>query len=320
MPRYIRNTVILGKTEAPAGTDATPTGAANALLVSDMSIDTFDAQVISRDNIIGYFGSQGDIMGAYSKKVSFSVELAGSGTAATPPAWGALLQACAFAEGILSTPNRVEYTPVSTSLKTATIYYYDDGALHKLLGCMGNVTLSAKLGEKPMLKFEFVGMDGGDSATPNVAPTLTAWKTPVGLRKGNVTDISIGAAYSVGALSGGTVYSSTGLEINMGNAVNFTPLLNSESVDVTDRDASGSTELDLTAAQEITILADVKSMTPRSLGFVIGTTTGSQIIVHAPSVQFKKPKKVDRNKRRLIGYELNFIPVAGNDEVRIACV
>ena len=37
MPRFIRNTVILAKTEVTYGLDPTPSGAANALLVSNLS-------------------------------------------------------------------------------------------------------------------------------------------------------------------------------------------------------------------------------------------------------------------------------------------
>lgn len=320
MPRYIRNTVILAKTETTAGTDAAPIGAANALLISDMSITPLEAQNIPRDLVRGYFGASEELVGPAFKRVSFTVELAGSGTAATAPAWGPLLLACAFAEASLTTPNRVEYTPVSTSLKTATIYYYDDGVLHKLLGAMGNVTLSAKVGERPTLKFDFMGIDGGDTAVANPSATLTAWKKPVALTMANVTDITLGASYAAGALTGGTEYSSTGIEINLANQVQFTPLLNSELIDITNREVTGSTELDLTAVQEVSFMSSVKANTTDSLAMVIGTASGSKIIIHAPSVQLTNPGKVERNGKRLIGYNLRVMPVSGNDELRLACV
>ncbi len=320
MPRYIRNTVILAKPETTAGTDSTPTGAANAILVSDMSITPLDAQNIDRNVVRGYFGGSEQLVGTANVKCSFTVELAGSGAAATPPAWGNLLLGCAMAEGVLTTPDRVEYTPVSTSLKTLTIYYYDDGVLHKLLGAMGNCTLSAKVGERPTLKFDFIGLDGGVSAA-TATGTYTAWKKPVAMTMANVTtDITLGCTYTAGALSGGTEYPSTGLEIMLGNAVNFTPLLSSESVDITDREVTGSMDLELTAAQEVSLMADVKANTTRGLGFIIGTATGSKMVIHQPAVQLINPRKVDLNGKRLIGYELRSVPVSGNDELRIACV
>lgn len=318
MPRYIRNTVILAKVEATSGTDAAPSGAANAILVSEMSITPLDAKNIDRNLIRGYFGGSEQLVGPASVKVSMTVELAGSGTAATAPAWGALLLGCASAEALLTVPARVEYSPVSTGLKTLTIYYYDDGVLHKLVGAMGNAMLSAKVGDRPTLKFEFVGLDAGISAAL-AAATLTAWKTPVAMTKANVVDITLGATYAAGAITGGVVYPSTGLELNFGNVVNFTPMLSSETVDITDRQSSGSVELDLTAAQEVTFMGTVKANTTQSLALTIGLSAGNKIIVHATTVQLANPKKVDLNGKRLIGYDLRLVPTAagsGNDEWR----
>ena len=322
MSRYIRNTVILGKIETTAGVDAAPTGAANALLVSDMSITPLDAKNIDRMLMRGYFGASEQLVGTSSVKVGFTVELAGSGTAGTVPALGQLLQAAAVAEASLTSPARVEYTPVSTGLKTATFYYYDDGVLHKILAAMGTYTLSAKVGERPTLKFEFTGLDGG-IVTGSATGTFSAWKKPVAITKANVVDITLGATYALGALTGGTVYASTGLEINLGNTVSYTPLLSSEQVDITNREMTGSVELDLTAAQEVTFMGSVKSNLTQSLAFTIGTTSGNKIIIFAPNVQMVSPKKVDQNGRRLIGFDLRLLPSAsgsGNDELLLAFV
>lgn len=317
--RKIKNTVITAALETVIGTDAAPTGADNAILVSDMTITPLDSQNIDRNNIKGYFGLDEQLVGPNSVRCSFTVELAGSGDAATPPAWGVLLLGCAMAEAELTTPARVEYTPVSDALKTLTIYYYDAGVLHKLLGAMGNVSITAKVGERPALKFDFIGLDGGISAASTTG-TYTAWKKPVAMKMGNVTDVTLGATYATGAISSGTAYPSTGLELMLGNAVEFDAMLSSESVDIADRQPTGKTELELTAAQEVTFMATVKAATTQGLGFVIGTATGYKVIIHAPAVQLTNPQKVDRKGKRLIGYDMRLVPVSGNDELRLACV
>lgn len=318
--RKIKNTVILVKPATTAGQDAVPTAAANAVLIAEMSITVLEAQNIERNNIRGSFGANAELIGPSNVKIGLTVELAGSGDAATPPAWGNLLLGCAMAEGILTAPARVEYIPVSSGLKDLTIYYYDDGVLHKAIGAMGNCTLSAKVGERPMLKFEFTGVTGGDSATPNVVGDLVKWKTPVAITRANVVDITLGAAYAAGALTGGDPLASNGLEINFGNEVQFIANLSTEKVDITERKASGSMELELTAAQEVAMLALVRANTLQSMGFTIGLSTGNKIIVAAPAMQMKNPKKVDVKGTRYIGYDLAFLPVAGNDELRLACV
>lgn len=320
MPRYIRNTVILAKVETTAGTDASPAGASDAVLVSAMTITPLDANNVNRDLVRGYFGGSEQLVATASVKCSLTVELAGSGTAATAPQWGDLLLGCAMAESLLATPNRVEYTPISSSLKTLTIYYHDDGVLHKLLGCMGSVKLNAKIGDRPTLVFDFIGLDGGISATANPSPTLSAWKTPPTMAKANVVDITLGATYATGALTGGVVYPSTGLTLDLGNSVQYVPLLSTERIDITNRESVGQVELDLTAAQEVTFMATVKANTTQSLALTVGLSAGNKIIIHAPAVQLINPSKAETNGARLIGYDLRLVPTSagsGNDEIRI---
>lgn len=316
MSRYSRNTVILAKIETTPGTDAVPTGASNAIQVSNCSITPLQASNINRDLIRGYFGGSEQLVGTASIEVSFDVELAGSGTAGTAPAWGALVQGCAFAETVTG-GSRVEYNPVSTGLKTMTIYYYDDGALHKLLGAMGTFSIKMGVGERPVLSFKFTGLNGGLTAASNATPTLTAWQKPLAITDPNTGDLLFGCTYSAAALSGGTAYPSKGLQLDMGNKVAYTPMLGGEAVDTTDREISGSVDLDLTAAQEVSFMASVLANTTQSLGLQHGTTAGNKIIVHMPVVQCINPKKSDMNGRRLIGYDLRVMPSSGNDDIRI---
>lgn len=319
MSRNTRRTVILAKVETTSGTDATPTGADNAILISNQSITPLEAQNVDRAVVRGFMGASEQLVGPANKKVTFDVELAGSGAADTAPPWGPLLMGCAFEENILTTPDRVEYTPLTEGLETLTIYYYDDGVLHKLLGAMGTVKISAKVGEIPKLSFEFTGVDGGDTATSNATPTLTAWKKPVVMAKANVVDITLGCTYAAGALSGGTVQTSTGLELDSGNQVNFNAMLNSETVDISDRAFSGSLQLDLAAAAEVSMMATVKANTTQGLGLTIGSAAGNKIILHAPAAQLITPSKADLNGKRVIGYGVRLMPVSGDDELRIVC-
>jgi hypothetical protein len=318
MPRYVRKTVILVKPETTSGTDAVPTGSANAIQAMDMTITPLDARNVDTNIMYPWFGASPSLVGTASVKCSFSVLLAGAALAATAPAWGALLLACANAEttGLL-TPNRVEYLTASDTLKTSTIYWYDDGLLHKLLGCFGNVKLSAKSGEAPKLTFDFTGIDAGVSANANATAVFSGWKMPVAITKANVTDINLGGTYASGAITGGTAYNSTGITLDWGNEVAFAPMLTTEQVVLKGRKASGTLSVELTAAQEVTQMAAVKANTLTSVGFVIGTTTGNKIMLHLPSVQLINPKKEEFEGMRLIGFDMRVLPVAGNDEIRI---
>ncbi len=318
MPRYVRNTIILAKQEATYGVDSAPTGAANAMLVSNMTINALNANNVSRDLVRSFFGASEQLVGTANVEISFDVELQSSGTAGTAPAWGPLLRACAFAETVI-TANRVEYLPRSTSLDSVTIYYHDDGVLHKALGCMGSVEVKMNISERPMLSFKFTGLDGGISAVSNPSPTLTAWRPPAVITDVNTSDLTLNCTYTTGTLAAGTALPSRGLEVMSGNDVKFTPLVGGDSVDIVQREMTGKVVLDLTPAQEVSLMATVKANTLQTLGLQHGTAAGSVVVVHAPAVQLINPRKEDVDGRRMIGYDLRLVPSTGNDELRI-CV
>lgn len=319
--RYIKKTVILAALEATIGVDATPTGAANALKVFDVSITPVDMKQIQIDYLTAWFGSGETLPGTVFSKCSFSVSLSGSGTAGTPPAWAPLMLACGSSELTgLTLPNRVEYLPATDALKTLSIYWYDDGLLHKMLACSGNVKLSAKAGEAAKLMFEFTGLQVDATAASNATAVLTAWKPPVAIRKANVTDIVLGATYAAGALTGGTPYNSTGLTLDWGNKVVADEFLSTQEVGISDRKISGSLSVKVSAAEEVTLLAALKAGTSQSVGFVIGNTAGNMVMLHGPALRWKTHKKEDVNGKRLSGFDFELNPVAGNDELRLVCL
>lgn len=316
MARKTRNTVILAKIETTIGTDAVPTGAANALLVSNASFE-LSINNVDRDVLRSYMGGAEQLAGSRSVAISFDVEMSGSGTAGTAPAWGPLLQACAFAE-VITAGQRVEYNPVSTGFKTLTIYYYRDGVVRKALAAMGNVQVMAEEGSIPKFRFTFTGLDGGISAAANATPTLTAWKTPKVVNNDNTGRVTLGATYATGALSGGTEYCSKGINLDAGNKVGFLSMLGPCSgVDVTDRAATGSITLDLDAAAEVAAITDVLANTLTSIGLVHGTAAGAKVLLFAPAAQRINPKDADNDGRAFNTFDLRLTPVAGNDELRI---
>ena len=105
--------------------------------------------------------------------------------------------------------------------------------------------------------------------------------------------------------------------LDWGNQVAFAPMLTTEEVVLTDRNATGTMSLELSAAQEVSLMTSVKANTVTGLGFILGASTGNKIMLHIPAVQLVSPKKEDFNGKRLIGFDLRLLPVTGNDEIRI---
>jgi len=319
MPRLMRKTAILAKIETTYGTDAVPTGAANALLISNATFEV-SYNNVSRDIIRPYLGGSEELAGTRYVTASFEVEISGSGTAGTAPAWGSLLRACGMAE-VVTAAARVDYTPVSTTFESLTIHYHIDGVRHVMLGARGTYEMNMGGGERPTFKFTFTGINGGRSAIADPVQTLTAWKSPLVITNTNTASVTLGGTYAAGVITGGTSACSKGLMLDIGNEVKYVDMLGPCSgADIVRRDATGSLELDFDAAAEVAAYTAIEANTLTSLSMVHGTTAGAKVLVYAPAVQRINPKHSDYEGRVLLSNDLRLTPLVGNDELRIVAM
>jgi len=279
MSRYVRNTAVLIKVETTSGTDAVPAAATDAMLLRNFTCKPLDIKYVNMPEIRPYFGKGLDMLGTAFVSGTFELALSGSGAAGTAPMWGRVLRACAFAE-VITASSRVDYTPISTALESATMYYYDDGLMKKVLGMRCDIT-SFKMGygDVPIIGIKFTGLDGGETAVATPALTLTNWKAPLPINTVNSGLLTI--------------------------------------VDITDRDVNAKCTLDLTAAQELANMALVRSGATQGIGLLHGTVAGYKLLTHLPACQLKNPIKDTLNGRRVISYDINAAPTVGNDEWRI---
>lgn len=157
------------KVETTYGVDILPIDT-DAINCFDIEYEAL-SQEITRKNIVLGFDPVASIFIGEGQKLSFSVELAGSGTAGTAPQIGKLFRACNFNQTI-SAGVSVTYTPHSSSSlqESVTLYYYVDGLMHKMTGCRGSFSLvDAKVNQPAILKFEFTGLYGGVPAAGSVS-------------------------------------------------------------------------------------------------------------------------------------------------------
>ena len=317
--RLIRNTAILLKVEGTYAIDPTPTGAANAMLVSNLSINPMNSQNVDRDLIRPFLGGSEQLLGTRYVEMGFDIEMAGSGTVATAPDWAPALLACGFAE-LLTAVVRADYLPVSTANNSATIYWYDDGVFHKATGCRGTVAIKLNVGERPVLSFKFTGLYSTPTAAGSPAVTLSRFRTPQVVTDVNTQDVTFGATHALATaplLVAGTLYPSQGIELDIGNSVSFNALLGGETVDLTQRDVTGKVTFDLTAAQEVALIASAEAGTLQTVGISHGTVANNKVLLWMPAVQLVNPAKAEVNGKRLVSFDLRALPVAGNDEFRL---
>jgi len=292
--RLVRKTAILAKIETTYGVDPTPTGSANAMLVSNLSINPLNAQNVKRDNVRPYLGGSEELVGTHYVECGFDIELAGAGAAGSAPKWGPLMRACSMAE-TLSAGVSAEYTPISDLQESIAIYWYDDGLLHKVLGARGSFALKAGISERPVFSFKFTGIYVAPTSASNPSVTLTGFQKPLVITNTNTGSVIFGGTYAAAAVTGGTSYKSRGIpELDIGNVVSFIPEVGSESVDITDREATLKVELNLTAANEATFYGNVLTNTTQAVSLEHGNVAGNIVGVFMPNVQLISPKKADR--------------------------
>lgn len=97
---YMRNAVLLAKVETTEGTDASPVGGSDAVLVSEMSIEPLAGSEVSLAYVRPYFGSSPSIRVEDYVTCSFTVDIAGVAAAnvGSAPSWGPLLRGCGFSQ------------------------------------------------------------------------------------------------------------------------------------------------------------------------------------------------------------------------------
>ncbi|TXN60897.1 phage tail tube protein [Methylobacterium sp. WL6] len=303
--RYFKKLGALAKTEAAYGVDAAPTGAANAIQLSDVSVTPLEGDKVSRDLMLPYFGDQGFVLAATYAKAEFSIEMAGAGAAGTAPAYAALLRACGLAE-VVTAGVKVEYHPVSAAQEAASLYFNMDGVNHVLLGARGTLTMSIVPKQIPKFRFTMTGLLGpiADTALPTV--DLSKYQKPLVCSK---TD----TVFSLHGLA--AVMES--LNLDLGNTVVARMLVNSESIEITDRKVSGTTVIEAVALAVKDWFTIARTSIVGALSVTHGIAAGNIVEVVGQAVQIGTPTYGNTDGITNTSLPLTLCPVTGDDEIVI---
>lgn len=300
--------VLLAKPEVTYGTDPVPTGALNALAVSNVKINPLNATEIDRKIVMGYFGNQGKIIADVHVTLDFDVEIAASGTLGTAPGWGTLMKGCAMSETIVAVTS-VTYAPISSAEQSLTLYLNIDGKQRIIKGARGNV--KAKLSAKgdPLWSFSFIGLSMADTDTALPAATLTAFKAPLGVAPGITTATLHGLAGNIADFS-----------FDVGNKMIYRPLINNESVQFTDRATTGSITLEDVPVATKDFYGICKNGTLGAFTLTHGVTAGQKVQLNASAVQLHGMQTSEADNIEMLQFNMAMIPTAGNDEFSIVCI
>jgi len=305
MALLLRKRLILIESEVTYGTDAAPDGA-DAVLVRDLNITPQQSDVVSRDLIRPYLGASEQLLANTRVECTFSVELAGSGTAGTAPRYGKALQACGLSETIVATTS-VTYAPVSSSFDSVTIHYNVDGVRHRVTGARGTFVLNAAVGEIPTIDFTFTGIyvAPDDSALPTA--TYADQATPLIFKNGNTDTFSL-LSYS-GCLQS--------VSMDLGNSIVYRELIGCDKeVLITDRSSNGTVVVEApTIAQKDYFTSALSDGTLGDLTFQHGTAAGNIVDFASSRVDIGDVSYSDQDGIAMLNMPYTATPsTAGNDE------
>lgn len=306
-----RKRLILAKIESTYGTDSTPLGA-NAVLIRNLEVTPLQADTVNRELITPWLGTSQQLLAQTRVELTFEVELAGSGTAGTAPAYGPILKSCALSETIV-TSTSVTYAPRSdfpTSGSSCTIYFHNDGIRHKVTGCRGTFTLNTEVGQIPYISFTMTGVYNAPTDETLPTPTYGNQAPPLVFKHTNTASFSI-FSYS-GCLQS--------LEFEMGNEVLYRELVGcTKEVLVVNREPSGTVMIEAPAIATKDFFSIALGSSTGSITFTHGTTAGNIVTFTAAQSDLGAPTYADQDGVQML--ELPFIATpsnSGNDEISLA--
>lgn len=308
MPLYTRKRLILAEIESTYGTDPSPTGA-EAILVRNLEITPLQAETVSRNLVRPYMGQSDQLLAQTRVEVTFEVELAGSGTAGTAPAYGPVLRSCGLSETIVATTS-VTYAPESSGFESSTIYFFNDGIRHKVTGCRGTFSLSAEVGQIPFISFTMTGIYNAPSDETVPTPTYSSQAAPLIFKNGNTSSFSI-FSYS-GCLQS--------LNFDVANSVVYRELVGcTKEVIITDRAPAGTCVIEAPSIATKDFFTIANGSTTGSITFLHGTTAGNRVTFTAAQSDIGSPTYSDQDGIQMLNLPFIATPTsAGNNELSLA--
>jgi len=303
-----RRRLILAKIESTYGTDSSPAGS-NAVLVRNLEIQPLLSETVNRELVRPFLGQSEQLLSQTRVEVSFEVELAGSGTAGTAPAYGAVLRSCGLSETLV-TSTSATYAPESDGFESCTIYYHQDGIRHKVTGCRGTFEMSCEVGQIPVISFTMTGIYNAPTDVTLPTPTYSNQATPVIFKEGNTTSFS---AFSyAGCLMS---YS-----FNMANDVIYRELVGcTKEILITNRAPSGTVVIEAPTMAEKDFFTIATGTTTGSITFQHGQTAGNRVTMTTAQSDLGNITYSDQDGIQMLNLPFIAVPTsAGNNEMSLA--
>lgn len=203
----------------------------------------------------------------------------------------------------------VAYVPVSSTFSSATIYFNNDGVLHKITGARGTFTMNTAVGQIPTLDFQMTGIYNAPTDTEAPATTYSNQATPVIFKAANTSAFSI-LSYKACLQS---------LSFNMANETVYRELVGcTKEVLITNRAPAGECMIEAPTIAQKDFFTIANDDTTGTLTMLHGSTAGNRVTLVAPKIDITNPSYADQDGIQMLNIPYVAIPTtAGNDEVKL---
>ncbi len=273
----------------------------SAFVASEVKVKPV-VEMVEREIVNNSLSTPAGVPGKKYVEATITVELAGSGTAGTPPAWAVLLEACGCEK-----ENNTDYVAyrLGSSEKTATIYVWLDGALVKLVSGMGNAKINLTAGDIGKIEFTFKGL----------------YLTPEDVsRPTNVPNAPLPPIVKSAGLSlGGYAPVAQSVSLDFGNDVKLRENLNAPDgysfAYIAGRNPTGSIDPDAFSRSAHDVWAKLESGSTEPLELTVGDVAGNKVKISCPAIQYTSIEYGERDG--LLTMPVNF-KCTGSPEIEIA--
>jgi hypothetical protein len=165
---------MLFKLETTVGTDPVPTAAANGVLSQNLQI-TILGDKLERAVDRAFFAANPFVLINRRIEVEFDFDPLGNSVVGTSAPISPIMQACGHSETLVASTSST-FAPVSTALKSATIYFYWYDNLININECRGSVSFDSTINQWDKAHAKFTGLFATPTTSSYSVPVLTSWR------------------------------------------------------------------------------------------------------------------------------------------------
>lgn len=307
MSKFWRSKSLLAKIEATYGIDPVPTGAANAILATNVTFSPMEGSDVQRNLERTYFASDPSVPAELRSQITFSVELVGSGAAGTAPGWGPLMRACGAAQ-VVTPATSVEYSPITDNAESVTLYFDVDGTLHKMRGTRGTAVFAVSANGIPQINFTMTGLFAVPAEAAKPVVDYSIFQPPQIASTSNTPVFTIG----------GAPFILRDFSLDLANDVQPRILVGQEAILITGRNERLSATVEAVPVSTYNPMQLAQSATAQAIVLQHGTVAGRRVKIETPAAVQQRLQSYNQNQN-ILEWPLVFSPqpTAGNDQWKI---